>query len=331
MNNKLNHDIYFEENYAKLYEKAEMGVVEVFSLDCEFGKVRNIFIKRKINKLVDGEQYFDIVTPYGYAGPQILEIINHKKEELLAYYEKKFGEYCYENNIVSEFIRFNPIVQNSIDFESIYDIKKICNTVGTNLLVENPYRNEFSKSARKSIKRALENKIEYEVIESPDSIDEFKEIYYSTMERNNASEYYYFDEEYFNNLIKYYKKNILFIKVVYKEKLIASGIYFVLNGIIHAHLSGTLSEYLHLSPAYVIKYATLEWGIRNNCTLIHYGGGKGNSQDDPLFKFKMKFTKSCIFDFYIGKKIWNNEIYNRLIEGVDKTTEFFPLYRAKNL
>ncbi|EOU1560122.1 peptidoglycan bridge formation glycyltransferase FemA/FemB family protein [Clostridium perfringens] len=328
---KYYSDIYFEENYAKLYEKIENGTTEVFSLECEFGKIKNTFIKRKIDNLIDGKEYYDIVTPYGYGGPCILEVNNSKKEELLIFYKEKFGAYCKENNIVREFIRFNPIFKNANDFKSIYNIERVCKTVGTNLEIENPYINEFSKSARKSIRRALNSGITYQIIESPDSLEEFKEIYYSTMDRNNASEYYYFDDYYFDNAIKYYKNNIIFIKVIYKEKIIASAFYFVFNGIIHAHLSGTLSEYLYLSPAYIIKYATLEWGVKNNYSLIHYGGGKGNSDDDPLLKFKKKFTNECIFDFYIGKKVWNKCIYDRLIEGIEEKSGFFPLYRLKNM
>ena len=64
-------DIYFEENYGKLYEKMEGGKQEIFTFSCEYGKVRHQFIKRTIN----GE-WFDLITPYGYGGPVIVETTN---------------------------------------------------------------------------------------------------------------------------------------------------------------------------------------------------------------------------------------------------------------
>lgn len=100
---------------------------------------------------------------------------------------------------------------------------------------------------------------------------------------------------------------------------------------IAAHLSGTLSEYLHLSPAYIIKYATAEWASNNGIEYIHYGGGTSRSEENSLYLFKKKFGKHTEFDFYLGKKIWNMELYLELckITKSDQDAEFFPAYRGK--
>src|SRR5699024_2741291 len=119
------------------------------------------------------------------------------------------------------------------------------------------------------------------------------------------SEYYYFNEDYFNKCVKYFKENIILVKAIYEGKTIAMGFYFVVNNIIHSHLSGTLSEYLYLSPAYIIKYATTLWGKENGYHLIHHGGGTTNDENDGLLKFKSKFGQHTFFDFSIGTKVWN--------------------------
>ena len=93
------------------------------------------------------------------------------------------------------------------------------------------------------------------------------------MNRNEASDYYYFDDDYFSDCLRYYGKNILLVEAYWEGKTIAAGLYFFYGKIIAAHLSGTLSEYLHLSPAYIIKYATAEWAKNNGIEYIHYGGG----------------------------------------------------------
>ena len=60
-------DIYFDKNYGELYEDKENGKCIVFEFESEYGKVRNVFIKREIPiSLCDEKKYFDIVTPYGY-------------------------------------------------------------------------------------------------------------------------------------------------------------------------------------------------------------------------------------------------------------------------
>ena len=122
---------------------------------------------------------------------------------------------------------------------------------------------------------------------------------------------------------------MILVEAIYEDKTIAAGLYFVYNGIIHVHLSGTDTNFLNFSPAYILKYGTALWGKEHNYKLIHYGGGLSNSEDDSLYCFKRKFAKTTDFDFYIGKKIWNQEIYDKLCElkQIDKCEDFFPAYR----
>lgn len=323
-------DIYFEYDYGKLYEKIENGICDIFEFKCPYGRISHMFIKREIPLYVDGSIYFDIVTPYGYGGPIIIEHKEECEKELLEEFNLAFKKYCYNHNIVSEFIRFHPIVGNARDFQSMYRIESIRKTVGTNIRdYEDPIVSEFSKSARKSIRRALSTGLTFKIIEKPDSLNNFKEIYYSTMDRNEAAEYYYFDDNYFESCLKLFKDNIILVEVFYEEKVIAAGLYFVYGKMIHAHLSGTLKDYLSLSPAYIIKYATALWAKENCIEFIHYGGGTTNSEDDPLYKFKKKFGQNTDFEFYIGKKIWNEEVYYNLCDevGVTKDSQFFPAYR----
>lgn len=324
-------DIYFEPNYGKLYEDVENGKSVVFEHESSYGKIQHTFIKREIPLKVKKEVYYDIITPYGYGGPIILEANN--KELLLKEFEEQFEKYCYKNNIVSEFVRFHPVIQNVQDFSDIYDVNSIRNTVGTNLKdYENPFQEEFSKSCRKNVRRALRNDVWYKITEKPNDIKSFLEIYYSTMDRKAAQDYYYFDDNYFDKALEYFRDNIIIVEAIYEEKTIAMGFYFVYNSYIHTHLSGTLSEYLQLSPAYVLRYALTEWGKENGYHLIHHGGGTTDDPEDSLYKFKKQFGKNTEFEFHIGKRKWNQEIYDLLCKenAVDKNTAFFPAYRSED-
>lgn len=324
-------DIYFDANYGKLYEKMENGFQKIFEYEDENGKIVNQFILREIPYKVDECTYYDIISPYGYGGPIITEL-HGDKEKLVLEFEKAFSNYCEENKIISEFVRFHPIINNAIDFKNVYNSIYMRKTLGTNLKdYDDPFQNEFSKSSRKTVRQVLKSGVEYAIEISPENLDEFKRIYYLNMERKEADEFYFFDDEYFNMILKYYKENIILVKAIYEEKIIAAGLYFIYNGIIHAHLSGTDTEYLNLSPAYVLKYATVIWGKENGYKLIHYGGGLSNSEEDSLYVFKRKFSQNTDFDFYIGKKIWNKDIYKKLCEVRNVVDDgFFPAYRKNN-
>ena len=117
---KWDKDIYFQTEFGKLYENSELGKMQKFELDTDEGKILHLFIMRKIPNDSKNE-YYDIRTPYGYGGP-LITTVGDDKSKLIKHFHKAFKEYCFENNIVSEFIRFHPIAGNALDFSRIYDI-----------------------------------------------------------------------------------------------------------------------------------------------------------------------------------------------------------------
>lgn len=325
-------DIYFEENYGRLFEKIEQGVFQIFNFKHKYGTIRHSFIKREIPLRIQAETYYDLVTPYGYGGPQILYGEEGRTVELVSAFENAFQQYCIERRIVSEFIRFHPVLENAKDFLACYDVIHLRDTVGTNLKdYEQPVEMEFSKSARKNIRQALKAGVEYRITPNPSDLTKFKNIYYATMERNRADTFYYFDDEYFENLISLLGENVLLIEVLYEGQVIGAGLNFVYDNFAHTHLSGTVSEFNHLSPASILNYTLTLWGKEQGLDLIHGGGGRTNSAEDNLYIFKKQFGKNTSFKFYTGRKIWNKTIYKELCAELhaEEEIEFFPAYRAK--
>ncbi|WKA57042.1 GNAT family N-acetyltransferase [Planococcus shenhongbingii] len=327
-------DIYFEENYGRLFEEIENGIFQVFNFQHKFGTVKHSFIKREIPVRIERKVYYDLVTPYGYGGPQILKCEKGRISDLINAFEAAFQQYCTEQRIVSEFIRFHPVLNNAEDFHTCYDVTQLRCTVGTNLKdYEQPVEMEFSKSARKNIRQALKAGVEYRVTMNPKDLTEFKKIYYATMERNHADMYYFFGDEYFKNLILLLGKNVLLVEVLYEGRVIGAGLNFVYENFVHTHLSGTLSEFHCFSPASILNYALALWGKQHGIDLIHGGGGRTNSPEDNLYIFKKQFGRQTAFKFYTGRKIWDEKIYQELCACLDvkEETEFFPAYRSKSI
>lgn len=157
-------DIYFDDNFGKLYEDIEYGKSEVFRFSSSEGAISTQFIKRAIPMNINGCTYYDLITPYGYGGPYIVESTANDKSVLVTKFMDEFKQYCMDNHIVSEFIRFHPIIGNHKDFINVYDTVYLHPTVGTKIEgIEDPIQEEFSKSCRKSIRRALKSGIDYKV------------------------------------------------------------------------------------------------------------------------------------------------------------------------
>lgn len=325
-------DIYFDKNYGKLYEKAENGVADFYELKTKNGTIINQFIKREVPQKIDGKKYYDITTPYGYGGPIIVETIN--KNALLEEYEHSFKNYCHKNKIISEFIRFHPILKNYQDFREIYNSEFNRYTLATNIKdYDDPIKSEFSKHCRKTIKQILKNGVTFRMIEAPTrkDLDVFIDIYYQNMKRKNAEDYYFFDYEYFDNIYNNFRDNIIIAQSIFENKVIAAGLYFRTDSLIHAHLSGTRTDYLDLSPAYILKYGTVKWAKEKGISYIHYGGGTDTSEENSLYQFKSKFAKNTKFEFWIGKKIWDNRIYEMACKkaNISSSINYFPAYRTK--
>lgn len=325
-------DIYYNRDYCKLYEKSEDGTLESFVLDCEYGTVEHLFIKRKIHSEgVSG--YFDIITPYGYGGPIITDCKD--KKLLIAEFKKSFSEYCRENNIVSEFIRFHPIYENAPDFTEVYDTQYSRHTVGTNLKdFDDPVRAEFAKSLRKELRRAVEAGVTCQVIRGPKELNTFRRLYEETMDRNKAAGYYYFGDDYWDAIVERLGDNVLELQLVYQDEVIASEIYFIQGKYMHAHLLGGSEKMLELNAGVMLEATAARWGRDNGYEYIHHGGGRTSADDDSLFLYKMKYGKNTRFDFYVGKKVWNQEVYDLLVserikeKGEPEDKNFFPAYRA---
>ncbi|ANU10158.1 GCN5-like N-acetyltransferase [Planococcus antarcticus DSM 14505] len=325
-------DIYFEIDYGRLYEKIENGKCEEFIFKHELGTVRHLFIKREIPIKLDGEGFYDLVTPYGYGGPRIVSGMDEDRAELVASFQQAFGEYCLEKGIVSELVRFHPVIKNHLDFSSCYDLSFKRKTIQTRLSdVDDPILTEYSASCRRDIRHGLKAGVEYRITDHPQDLEDFKKLYTSTMQRNDAEAVYYFGDSYFQNCIDWLGDYLVVVEVTYEGNIIGMSLNFVCGDFVHVHLTGTLREFHQLSAAYILQYALALWGKDQGKQLIHHGGGRTGEPDDKLYLFKKKFGRNEELEYFTGKKIWNSAIYELLCQAANTPTdaERFPAYRTR--
>ncbi|MTD30567.1 GNAT family N-acetyltransferase [Planomicrobium sp. YIM 101495] len=322
-------DVFFSPHYGKLYEEIENGTCEQFEFRHPFGKIRHVFIKRPLPFRTNGQIFYEILTPYGYGGPVIEKVVQGREKDLVRLYDAAFSDYCEKHAIIREFIRFHPLVGNADHFKDVYNIQFRRMTIGTDLTKSaDPFQTEFSKSARRNVRNALKQGVTFRVIVNPSSLGAFPSIYYQTMKRNQASSLYYFDDRYFAECLTSLGKAIVFVEVLYEGKVIGAGINFSSNEWIHTHLSGTLAEFHHLSPAYILQYALVLWGKENNKELIHDGGGRTADEDDLLYLFKKQFSKNTDFRYEIGYKVRNAEVNAKALQQDETEDALFRMFSA---
>ena len=163
--------------------------------------------------------------------------------------------------------------------------------------------------------------------------EEFLNIYKETMTRDNAKDYYYFNEEFFND-IKLNMNNNAIIVTAYLNDTAIDSVLIIYNGDnAHYHLGGTLNNYMDLGAHNYVLYEAALLSLKKGFKNFHLGGGYGGD-NSPLLRFKKNFNKNGGLDFYIGKKIYNQEKYDELvkikesIKGSKIEDNFFPKYRS---
>lgn len=276
-----------------------------------------------------GTNYKDATSVYGYAGPickgNMANFNNSNfKKSLLEYFDK--------NNFVSVFSRLNPFIPNQCkalsNLGSIYHQGKVVNI---NLLESAELqRQQYQSRLKTHINKSRRFCIMKKALKDTD-IEAFKAIYFENMDRVQAKKYYYFSDAYFNKIINStdFKSEILL--AVHRETgdIIAGCQFITTNGIVQYHLSGTKSEYLHLTPTKFLIDEMRIIATQRGQKFFNLGGGLGGSDNDSLFHFKSSFSKD-FKEFDLWKFIINEEVYNDLVvkRGINQTSDFFPLYRS---
>lgn len=185
---------------------------------------------------------------------------------------------------------------------------------------------EISGKKRNHIRRAIKNGVKVEFDLEGKTVNEFLRLYQKTIKKNDIQEYYWLSKEFLEEHFKSLKGNVFFVNAVYENKLISSSMILHYNKQLHYHYAANDYEYISLNGNSLILYEVAKWGKEHGKEYFHLGG---TAASDDLLKFKLSFTKSDGFDYYIGSRIRQEEIYNKLVKTRKKEdSNYFPKYRG---
>lgn len=322
------YDIYWLSGYVKGFQIHGDGDPLLFFYEDDGIRGINVVMKRDVAKdekfmgMIEEGRYFDFATPYGYGG-WIIE--GEEIEGLFNAYES----WLEKNGIISEFVRFHPLIKNHDACRSFYEVIRLGEVVHMDLSSpELIWENIISKN-RNMIRKAVKNEVVIYNGRFPEIYEKFRVIYNGTMDKDDAEEYYYFGSDFYKSVLEDLPQNA---QVFWAEKdgqVIAASIMIGANGYLDYHLSGSLREFNSLAPTNLLLYKAALWGCANGYRTLYLGGGVG-SGEDSLYKFKRAFYKGNLNHFFIGKKIYNQQKYDELL-GMRFEIEnpgYFPKYRG---
>lgn len=328
------YDVYYLSGYVKAFQLHGDGDPLLLYWKSDNLRGINVVMKRDIAKdihfkdILDEGNYFDLTTPYGYGG-WLFEGDGDESET--ERFIEEYTRWCTENRIISEFVRFHPVLKNENGINAkLYDTVFLGNTVAIELDDEDAIWERYTSKNRSHIRVARKEGVTVKTDTSKEAMDLFQSIYKSTMDHDEATSYYYFAGDFFESIRTDLEGHYTVFTAYLEDKAIASAIMIYAGRNMHYHLSGQLFEFRRYAGTNMILNEAAMWGCSNGYEWLHLGGGLG-AKEGPLYDFKKSFyKKGDDKNFFIGKKILNQELYDFLMEKRDGLTDsgFFPGYRA---
>lgn len=304
-------DVFFSPDYYALYRSMGQGEARCFVVADGEERFLYPFFQRDFSDLpfAQGIPGCDLEGAFGYNGAMSAS----RDPGFLEACARAFLEYCGKQQVVAEFTRFNPVYTNHT-LSPWLDVSSPSQNVIVNLREEDIWMRSYEHAVRKNVNKATRLGVQVHYapggsVAAPD-LKAFAGIYRATMDRNQAEERYYYDALYFTAIAAALPTNTLFFFATFEGALISCELVLHNRSSGYSFLGGTLADFYHLSPNVLLKHeiilALKAMGLDGFCL------GGGSARGDGIFRYKSGFDKNGICDFFIGKRIHHQDIYDQL-------------------
>jgi len=330
------YDVYHLPQYTKSFRLHGDGEPLLFYYSSGNTRAINVVMKRDIaavspfSKRLSMGVYYDLATPYGYGG---FLVEGTRSEDAIKKLNAAYTEYCVDSGIVSEFVRFHPLLNNQTGLDPIYEIIEMGKTICIDLSSPEIFHKNIKPHTQNRIRKAQRECGGVFRDTTPDIYAQFTDMYTETMARNEAQPYYYFNRDFFRNVCDELKDNAAIFYAVYDDRIVAMELVLYCNGKLHSHLQASLRDCQHLSPVPLLIYNESLWGMDNGILRFHLGGGLGSAEDN-IYQFKSNFNRNSHTRFFTGRRIFDRKKYDALLRLRNEASPdaprigYFPEYRA---
>lgn len=303
-------DIYFYPEYVGMHKSIDGTKALMFT----YRKNGHIWLHPFLLQPIDSDEFsiddgpwFDIESAYGYGGP----LSNSEDQAFLVNANEQFSEWCKENNVVAEFVRFHPLLNNQSWASQNTKVEHDRNTVSLNLKHFDIENLPFSGKVRNMLKRVDKANVKIDVYDPIKNFNHFENLYLATMSRISADSYYFFRKAYFADLSMFVVENGWLVGADLEGEWVGTAIFIKGKSLLHYHLSATNPDYQIPGITNALLFKGMQLGKSKGLNILHLGGGNSSDLNDSLLRFKQKMGDKSN-KFFIGKQIHNHGIYSQL-------------------
>jgi hypothetical protein len=271
---------------------------------------------------IDLSNYDDIVSSWYYGGP----FTSRDEGKLCDLFARSFTEHCQSENIVAEFVRFDPNEENHNRFECLepeFDRETVWVDLTKN---EERIWNEFEKRNRNAIRQAQETDLEVAPTNDHQHYGTFYTIYSNAMEAKDATDHYRFEYRFFASLLETDLSTLLV--ATYDDEVVGGAMVVHDDELAHDYLRASNPDYWDMRVNNLLCYGALMHMRDTGRRVFDFQGGRPG-----VFRFKKSFSPDRA-EMYLGTSVHMPEVYGELTDeaeraGIDTDGGYFPEYRVE--
>lgn len=300
-------DVYYTPEYYSLYQNYGDGEACCYVFEKDGEIVMYPFLRNPITPLGYklNKEYYDIQGAYGYNG---IVVSNHDPGLINAFWAS-FDAWCQENDVVAEFSRFHPLLNNQELASPKMKTFFSRHTVALDLTDDDIWMHQISSKNRNMIRKAEKEGVS--IVES-DDYETFRKLYDGTMSDLHAESFYFFPQSYYDEYKQNFKDNSLLCFAMLDGNIIAGSMFMFSDDYAHYHLSARNRNYSRFAANNLILWYAIQKAKERGCQWFHFGGGTTGNENDSLLKFKKEFSK-IETKFWIGKRVHDQAIYDEIM------------------
>ncbi|MBC8550697.1 MAG: hypothetical protein H8D23_13720 [Candidatus Brocadiales bacterium] len=274
---------------------------------------------------IAGTGYFDIEPFIGYSGPVT---VNADKEFLVSAFAQ-YTDFCCEQRVVAELIRFNPHMKNHLMLEGVSDAMRIVE--GKQLVYVPLHKDDeeqlkvYSKYCRKAVRRGYREYNAKEFALTSPQWDVFPLMYSGAMKKLESEPCWLFDADFFNRLRNC--KNIRFFGVYKKDEsdsdLVVASVVISGRDVSYHFITANIDSESEVRANKVMIHTIASAMAQRGVSYLCLGGGHSDSPDDPLLYYKQRFSYNTKF-LPLGFVTHNEKVLSEFVESSieeDKTVK----------
>lgn len=317
-------DIHLMARYHQLYERNGDGDARLFVFESGGQNFLLPFLLRPVPQTLAPGGFFDIESAYGYAGP----VSSSMDSEFLKNADMAFLDYCREKKVVTEFVRYHPLLGNHcfvVEGQALQLIH-LRDYVAVDLRVDSESRwQEYTPQNRNKIRKAERAGYRIHHDQTAEKFEEFIRIYLENMQQLRAARQYYFSPAYFESLRLLVLSDGVLLLVMKENRVEGAAVFLGYGRYAHYFLSSVTPEGRRNGVGNLLLHEGINWAAEKKYEVMHLGGGLTADSNDPLLVFKQNFSRKTL-PFYIGKRIHDNGVYQQLITSWES---LYPAAKGK--